>query len=127
MSVRKKVITLDEFIIQREKDFPYATGDLSALLRDIGVAAKIVHREVNKAGLVDILGNAGSNNVQGEEVKKLDVFANEPLENESKLRTLDNIVITPHLGGSTEEAQFRVGEMALHQIREYFFHICYYR
>jgi len=50
----------------------------------------------------------------------LDVFANEPLENESKLRTLDNIVITPHLGGSTEEAQFRVGEMALHQIREYF-------
>jgi D-3-phosphoglycerate dehydrogenase len=50
----------------------------------------------------------------------LDVFANEPLENESKLRSLDNIVITPHLGGSTEEAQFRVGEMALHQIREYF-------
>jgi fructose-1,6-bisphosphatase I len=77
MSVRKKVITLDEFIIQREKDFPYATGDLSALLRDIGVAAKIVHREVNKAGLVDILGNAGSSNVQGEEVKKLDVFAND--------------------------------------------------
>jgi fructose-1,6-bisphosphatase I len=77
MSVRKKVVTLDEFIIQREKDFPFATGDLSALLRDIGVAAKIVHREVNKAGLVDILGSLGTNNVQGEEVKKLDVFAND--------------------------------------------------
>jgi D-3-phosphoglycerate dehydrogenase len=49
-----------------------------------------------------------------------DVFANEPLEAESKLRQLDNIVLTPHLGGSTEEAQFRVGEMAAHQIVEFF-------
>jgi fructose-1,6-bisphosphatase I len=77
MSARKQVTVLDEFIISREKDFPYATGDLSALLRDIGVAAKIVHREVNKAGLVDILGATGTSNVQGEEVKKLDLFANE--------------------------------------------------
>ncbi len=77
MSERKKVMVLDEFIIQNEKDFKFATGDLSALLRDIGVAAKIVNREVNKAGLVDILGSTGNNNVQGEEVKKLDVFANE--------------------------------------------------
>jgi D-3-phosphoglycerate dehydrogenase len=52
----------------------------------------------------------------------LDVFANEPLENETQLRSLDNIILTPHLGGSTEEAQFRVGEMALHQMREYFIH-----
>ena len=49
-----------------------------------------------------------------------DVFANEPIEAESKLKTLDNIVLTPHLGGSTEEAQFRVGEMAAHQIVEFF-------
>lgn len=49
-----------------------------------------------------------------------DVFANEPMEAESKLKTLDNIVLTPHLGGSTEEAQFRVGEMAAHQIVEFF-------
>jgi len=49
-----------------------------------------------------------------------DVFANEPLEAESKLKTLSNIVLTPHLGGSTEEAQFRVGEMAAHQIVEFF-------
>ncbi|MBI4229152.1 MAG: class 1 fructose-bisphosphatase [Deltaproteobacteria bacterium] len=68
--------TLDEFIIRRQTDFPYAQGELSRLLRDIGLAAKVVNREVNKAGLVDILGSAGTTNIQGEEVKKLDVFAN---------------------------------------------------
>lgn len=69
------VVTLDEFIIRRQLEFPYATGELSRLLRDIGLAAKIVNREVNKAGLVDILGTTGAINIQGEEVKKLDVFA----------------------------------------------------
>src|SRR4030095_10537323 len=73
----RKVITLDEFIFQNEKDFPFATGELSGLLRDIGFAAKIVNREVNKAGLVDILGTTGINNTTGDEVKKLDMFANE--------------------------------------------------
>ncbi len=68
--------TLDEFVIRRQKDFPYAQGELSRLLRDIGLAAKVVNREVNKAGLVDILGSTGATNVQGEDVKKLDVFAN---------------------------------------------------
>ena len=70
-----RVVTLNEFIIERQADFPYAKGELSDLLSHIGVAAKIVHREVNKAGLVDILGELGSVNVQGEEVKKLDMFA----------------------------------------------------
>lgn len=73
----KTVTTLGQFIIERQADFPYAKGELSRLLRDIGIAAKIVNREVNKAGLVDILGEHGSKNVQGEEVKKLDVYANE--------------------------------------------------
>jgi len=73
----KKVTTLGQFIIERQKDFPFAKGELSRLLRDIGIAAKIVNREVNKAGLVDILGEHGSINIQGEEVKKLDMFANE--------------------------------------------------
>jgi len=68
--------TLDEFVIRRQSDFPYAQGELSRLLRDIGLAAKVVNREVNKAGLVDILGSTGAVNVQGEEVKKLDVYAN---------------------------------------------------
>ena len=73
----KKIITLNEFIIKRQADFPYAKGELSRLLTHIGLAAKIVNREINKAGLVDILGSLGKTNVQGEEVKKLDVFANE--------------------------------------------------
>ena len=70
------VQTLDEFIIRRQTDFPYATGELSRLLRNIALAAKIVNREVNKAGLVDVLGSTGYTNVQGEEVKKLDLLAN---------------------------------------------------
>lgn len=76
-SMKSRVMTLGQFIIERQADFPYAKGELSRLLRDIGIAAKIVNREVNKAGLVDILGDMGSSNVQGEEQKKLDVFANE--------------------------------------------------
>lgn len=77
MTVNRKVLTLDEFTIQQLRNFPNATGELSSLLRDIGLAAKRVNVEVNKAGLVDILGDAGTVNVQGEEVKKLDVFAND--------------------------------------------------
>ncbi|MBS1764743.1 MAG: class 1 fructose-bisphosphatase [Bacteroidetes bacterium] len=77
MYTPQRVITLGQFIIERQSDFPYAKGELSRLLRDIGIAAKIVNREVNKAGLVDILGDFGSTNVQGEQVKKLDVYANE--------------------------------------------------
>ena len=76
MIVNRKVLTLDEFTIQQLREFPQATGELSSLLRDMGLAAKRVNVEVNKAGLVDILGDAGTVNVQGEEVKKLDVFAN---------------------------------------------------
>lgn len=76
MNINRHIQTLDEFTIQQMRDFPRATGELAGLLRDIGLAAKRVNVEVNKAGLVDILGDAGSTNVQGEEVKKMDVFAN---------------------------------------------------
>lgn len=72
-----KITTLGQFIIEKQADFPYAKGELSRLLRDIGIAAKIVNREVNKAGLMDILGQAGSTNIQGECQQKLDIFANE--------------------------------------------------
>jgi fructose-1,6-bisphosphatase I len=75
----RKVLTLDEFTIQQLRQFPQATGELSGLLRDIGLAAKRINVEVNKAGLVDILGDVGEINVQGEDVKKLDVFANNQL------------------------------------------------
>src|ERR671912_101489 len=76
-TVNRNILTLDEFTIQQLRDFPHATGELSHLLRNIGLAAKRVNVEVLKAGLVDILGDAGTVNVQGEEVKKLDVFAND--------------------------------------------------
>jgi fructose-1,6-bisphosphatase I len=76
MNFNRNVLTLDEFTIQQLRQFPQATGELSSLLRDIGLAAKRVNVEVNKAGLVDILGDAGTINVQGEDVKKLDVYAN---------------------------------------------------
>ncbi len=71
------ILTLGQFIIEKQNDFPYAKGELSRLLRDIGIASKIVNREVNKAGLLDILGDAGTINIQGESQKKLDMFANE--------------------------------------------------
>jgi fructose-1,6-bisphosphatase I len=77
MMVNRTVLTLDEFTIQQMRDFPQATGELAGLLRDIGLAGKRVNVEVNKAGLVDILGDTGDINIQGEEVKKLDEFAND--------------------------------------------------
>ena len=76
MNINRKILTLDEFTLTQLRQFPTATGELSRLLRDLALAAKRVNVEVNKAGLVDILGDAGSINVQGEDVKKLDIFAN---------------------------------------------------
>ena len=69
--------TLSEFIVERQGEFPGSSGDLSSLLTAFRLAAKIVSREANKAGLMaDILGAAGNENVQGEEQQKLDVYAN---------------------------------------------------
>lgn len=69
--------TLSEFIVERQADFPGSTGELSSLLTAFRLAAKIVNREVNKAGLMaDILGAEGTENVQGEAQQKLDVYAN---------------------------------------------------
>jgi fructose-1,6-bisphosphatase I len=73
-----KLTTLHEFIVAKQKDFPFASGELSRLLSDIALAAKIVSNDVRKAGLVDhILGAQGGQNVQGEEQQKLDVVADE--------------------------------------------------
>jgi len=76
---RSNITTLEQFIIQQEQNFPYATGQLSKIIRDIVLAARMVNREVNKAGLVDIIGLTGDINAQGEEVQKLDIFANEEM------------------------------------------------
>ena len=69
-------ITLDRFIKLKQSDFPFASGELSQLLRDIALAAKIVNRETNRAGLANIGGAFGQTNIQGEEQQKLDVIAN---------------------------------------------------
>jgi len=80
-----KLTTLSEFIVERQADFPFAKGELSRLLSAIRLAAKVVNREVNKAGLVDdILGASGNNNVQGEVQQKLDVYANTQMINALK-------------------------------------------
>ena len=69
------VITLSRHIVEEERKHPEATGAFSNILYDLALAAKLISREVNKAGIVDILGRAGATNVQGEAVQKLDLFA----------------------------------------------------
>ncbi len=79
--------TLGEFIVEKQADFPHATGDLSSLLASIRLAAKIVNREINKAGLVDdITGAVGTENVQGEAQQKLDVYANDKFKSALEAR-----------------------------------------
>ncbi len=73
------VVTIDRYIIEQERLHPEATGELSGILYDIALAAKMISNKVRRAGLVDILGSADNHNVQGEEQQKLDVFANETI------------------------------------------------
>jgi fructose-1,6-bisphosphatase I len=74
-----QVTTIERHIIKQQRQFPDASGMFSDLLYDIALAAKLIARETTRAGLVDILGLAGETNIQGEEQKKLDVFANDTL------------------------------------------------
>lgn len=69
--------TLGEFIIDKQDDFRYSTGELSRLLSAIRLASKVVNRQVNKAGIAEIIGHAGNQNIQGEDQQKLDVLAND--------------------------------------------------
>ena len=78
--------TLDEFIIEKQHDFPSASGELSGLLGSIKLAAQVVNRELNKAGLLDILGTVGVTNAQGEEQKMMDVYANEKFKSALEAR-----------------------------------------
>ena len=71
------IVSLNDFIIKKQKDFPFARGELSSLLHHIGTAAKMVNSKIRKAGLVEILGKTGSENPQGEEQQKLDRYADE--------------------------------------------------
>jgi fructose-1,6-bisphosphatase I len=79
--VQTSVTTIERFIFDQEHRYPEATGELSNLLYDIALAAKIIAAAIRRAGLVNILGTAGNRNVQGEEQQKLDVIANETFKN----------------------------------------------
>jgi fructose-1,6-bisphosphatase I len=76
------ITTLNDFITLKQKDFPFAKGELSSLLSHIGTAAKVVNKKINKAGLVDIIGKSGVINIQGETQQKLDAYADEVFINE---------------------------------------------
>lgn len=90
--------TLGEFIIENQEEFKYSSGELSRLINSIRLAAKVVNHEVNKAGLVDILGAAGETNVQGEDQQKLDVYANEIF-----IKTLTNREIVCGIASEEED------------------------
>jgi len=90
--------TLGEFIIENQEEFKYSSGELSRLINSIRLAAKVVNHEVNKAGLVDILGAAGETNIQGEDQQKLDVYANEIF-----IKTLTNREIVCGIASEEED------------------------
>lgn len=90
--------TLGEFIIENQTSFKYSSGELSRLINSIRLAAKVVNYEVNKAGLVDILGAAGETNIQGEDQQKLDVYANEKF-----IQTLTNRNIVCGIASEEED------------------------
>ncbi|MGB5498999.1 MAG: class 1 fructose-bisphosphatase [Maribacter sp.] len=94
----KRHKTLGEFIIENQSSFQYSSGELSKLINAIRLAAKVVNHEVNKAGLVDILGAAGETNIQGEHQQKLDVFANEKF-----IQTLKNREIVCGIASEEED------------------------
>jgi fructose-1,6-bisphosphatase I len=76
----RELVTIERFIFQQEKLHGGATGELSDLLYDIALAAKVISRQVRSAGLIDILGSAGQRNIQGEEQQKLDLIANDAIK-----------------------------------------------
>ncbi|TXR54605.1 class 1 fructose-bisphosphatase [Reinekea thalattae] len=78
--------TLGEFIIEKQAEYPDATGELTAIFAAIRLASKVVHRDINKAGLADINGAVGTENIQGEQQQKLDVYANEKFKSSLSAR-----------------------------------------
>jgi fructose-1,6-bisphosphatase I len=75
----KRFMTLQRHILEGEKKHPLATGELSAILSDLALAVKVISLEVNKAGLIDLLGYTGEENIHGERVKKLDMYAHQTI------------------------------------------------
>ncbi len=110
----KSVVTIERFIIGQERRYPQARGALSSILYDLTLAAKLISREVNKAGLVDILGKTGHENIHGEEVRKLDDYANEVI-----FRALDHTGLLCLMASEEEDEvilipeRFDVGDYVL--------------
>ncbi|MDV3805200.1 class 1 fructose-bisphosphatase [Elizabethkingia anophelis] len=96
--MENKNITLGEFIINKQSDFAYSSGELSRLMNSIRLAAKVVSQKVNQAGLVDIMGVIGKENIQGEQQQKLDVFANDIF-----IQTLTNREIVCGIGSEEND------------------------
>ena len=90
--------TLGEYIIENQASFKYTSGELSRLINSIRLAAKVVNHEVNKAGLVDIIGAAGDINIQGEDQQKLDIYANDKF-----IQTLTNRNIVCGIASEEED------------------------
>ncbi len=108
-------ITLGEFIVSNQKDFAYAKGELSGLLSSIRLAGKVVNEKINKAGLSEIMGKAGKQNIQGESQAKLDVMANdvfvETLRNRGEICGLASEEMEEHIafnGDLNKEAKYVV-------------------
>jgi len=105
------VVTISRFLVDEARSHPSATGAFTSLLHDIALAAKVIGREVNKAGLVEILGRAGGENVHGEQVQKLDVFANQVM-----IRALDHTGLVACMASEENETyipipdKFNAGE-----------------
>lgn len=99
------VVTISRFLVDEERTHPAATGKFTSLLHDIALAAKMIGREVNKAGLVDIIGAAGDENVHGELVQKLDVFANNVM-----YRALDHTGLVACLASEENETFIPIPE-----------------
>jgi fructose-1,6-bisphosphatase I len=110
----RSVVTIERHIIEEERRFPQATGAFSGILYDIALAAKLISAQVRRAGLGDILGQTGTTNVHGEEVKKLDEFAHDVI-----FRAMDHAGHLCMMASEEEEdliqipPQFRTGNYVL--------------
>ncbi|MBN1355170.1 class 1 fructose-bisphosphatase [bacterium] len=96
--MQKNIMTLERHFLEQQRKFPLARGEFTKLLTEIGFAAKVISREVNRAGLGNILGDAGVVNIQGEEVKKLDLMAQKML-----VSTMDHLGILCGMASEEED------------------------
>ncbi|KAA0258139.1 class 1 fructose-bisphosphatase [Deferribacter autotrophicus] len=103
--MQKGITSLGRFLIEEQRKHPEATGDFTIILEQIAFAAKIISREVNKAGLINILGKTDSINVHGEEQQKLDVYANSKM-----IQALDHIGKVCAMASEEEDEVIQIPE-----------------